>query len=105
MDELVQRYEEEREERELKEKISHLVSKLRLNRGEKQPADKRRKVDSDSSENGVVEINNESDKNAISITCGRNSPFSGANSPRIPFYMKNKKLSGNNPPVNQPYIF
>ena len=53
-EELVERYEEEKEERELDERIGKLVSKLRMNKGEKQPAEKRRRVDKT-----VIETENE----------------------------------------------
>ena len=65
-EELVERYEEEKEERELNERISKLVSKLRLNRGEKQPADKRRRLD----KHDVVEVKsvNEAAEKIVSIS-------------------------------------
>ena len=54
-DELIEKYEEERETKEFNSKVSKLKSKLRMNKGEKQPADKRRKI-----ERSNCEIENES---------------------------------------------
>ena len=55
-EELVERFEEEKEERELNERIAKLVSKLRMNKGEKQPAEKRRRLGKN-----VIETENETE--------------------------------------------